>query len=207
MKTLRLVILGMVAALPLITSCQRESIDRSFVASANKASAVTSSQPVVMSRNAPAPGACNPNAYAITLESHVQLANGNWEWIWSVKNNNPGDGNNGTVQNLSHWGMQFSSCVNLNSVVNAAYSSDGLSWTNFTATYQSDPSQGCMTTPVFKFDFGTSANAKSYYRLVVSQNFTEGAVQGYYKSGVNTGCCTFTFTGISGCSGPEEVVE
>jgi hypothetical protein len=30
---------------------------------------------------------------------------GSWEWIWSIQNPNPGNGTNGTVQDLSHWGI------------------------------------------------------------------------------------------------------
>lgn len=209
MKKLNLFIPGVMIIVLIIISCQRESLERNVVASgANTAALTTQSVASSVTANKGTPSAtCNPNAYVITLESHTQLANGNWEWIWSVRNPNPGNGNGNTVQNLSHWGMELASCVNLNSVVNAAYSGDGLYWTSFTATYQSDPSQSCMTTPVFKFDFGTVGGAKSYYRLIVSRNFTEGLVQGYYKSGVTTGCCTFSFTGINGCGSPEEVVE
>src|SRR5262245_36597027 len=46
------------------------------------------------------------NNYDIALES-MNPVGSNWEWIWTVTNVNPGNGNNGTVQNLSHWGMQF----------------------------------------------------------------------------------------------------
>lgn len=101
--------------------------------------------------------------------------------------------------------MQLAGCVNLSTLVSAAYSSDGQNWTGFTPSYQPDPSQGCMTDPVLKFDFGTLGTAKSYYRLVVSQDYTIGDAIGYYKSGNNTGCCTFNFIGIGGCGGPVEI--
>jgi hypothetical protein len=55
-----------------------------------------------------------------------------------------------------------------------------------------------MTTPVLKFDFGTNGSAKSYYKLVVNMDYPAGPSPAYYKSGNNTGCCTFTFNGI-GC--------
>lgn len=147
--------------------------------------------------------ACNPAAYNVVLESKTQLANGNWQWIWSVQNLNPGNGNNGTSQNLSHWGMQFGACFNFVSVVHAAYSGDGINWNGFSPTYSVDPSQGCLTSPVLKFDFGTSGGAKSYYRLVVGQDYITSTTLGYYKSGSRTGCCTFPFTGI-GCAGGQE---
>ena len=196
-------VLGTIVSILIITSCQRNSSAETFAEKNSKTLAITEPS-TVMSRSSIPPGACNPNAYTITLESHSQV-NGNWEWVWSVQNPNPGNGKNGTVQNLSHWGMELGTCVNWSSVVGAAYSSDGSTWTGFTPSYQSDPSQGCMTTPTLKFDFGTTGSAKSYYRLVVNRDFTAGPVQGYYKSGVNTGCCTFVFSGISGCGGPVEI--
>lgn len=140
--------------------------------------------------------ACNPNAYVITLES-VSPVDGKFEWVWSVRNPNPGNGTNGTVQDLSHWGMQFGSCFNASHVVSAAYSSNGSSWHSFNPTIQVDPSQGCMTAPVLKFDFGTSGGNKSYYKLVLNGSYQSGPVPGYYKSGRKTGCCTFQFTGVA----------
>lgn len=205
MKTLFQIIFGTVVSLFFATSCQRNSLEHNFVVKEDKVAAIAE-RPAVFAKKGTVPGACNPNAYVINLESRTQV-NGNWEWVWSILNPNPGNGNNGTAQDLSHWGMQLGSCVNWTSVISAAYSSDGLNWTNFTPLYQSDPSQGCMTTPVVKFEFGTSGSARSYYRLVVNQDFTEGMVDGYYNSGKNTGCCTFNFTGISGCGGPAEFFE
>jgi len=194
---------GAMVSILIITSCQRNSSEETFVANNDK-SATVATQSAVFARNSPPQGACNPHAYTITLESHAAV-NGNWEWVWTVQNPNPGNGKNGTSQDLSHWGMQLGSCVDWSAVVNAAYSSDGITWNSFTPSYETDPSQGCMTTPVLKFDFGTSDSVKTYYRVVVNQDFTEGVVQGYYKSGANTGCCTFNFTGISGCGGPVEI--
>lgn len=182
------------------TSCQKGSqgeLTDPSVASANRV--VAAGNLSLSGRETPVPdipGACNPNAYIITLESHTQV-NGNWEWVWSVQNSNPGNGSNGTVQNLSHWGMQFGACVNIASIINAAYSADGNTWTEFTPGYSVDPSQSCATTPVFKFDYGTTGAAKSYYRLTTTENYTAGSTFGYYKSGVKTGCCTFTFMGLS----------
>ena len=204
MKKTPKLLFGTLVSILLVTSCQRNASEEIF-SGTNSGSTLIAEQPVVLAaKTSSLLEACNSNAYTITLESHVQI-DGNWEWVWSVQNPNPGNGKDGTVQNLSHWGMELGSCVSLSSVLAAAYSSDGSTWTEFTPSYQSDPSQGCMTTPVLKFDFGTSGIAKTYYRLVVNQDFTEGPVQGYYKSGVITGCCTFALTGISGCGGPVEI--
>ncbi|NOT51068.1 MAG: hypothetical protein HOP10_07300 [Chitinophagaceae bacterium] len=143
------------------------------------------------------------NTYIIALEDITPVGS-NWEWVWSVQNPNPGNGNNGTVQNLSHWGMQFGSCFAWASVVGAAYSTDGVNWTSFTPSYQVDPSQTCMTTPVLKFDYGTSGTNPTYYKLVLNQNYQTGYVPGYYKSGSRTGCCIFNFVGVGCPSGTGE---
>lgn len=205
MKNIRLIIPGMMLTVMLAISCQREALERTIAAPGGLTTLTTTTdQQAVTANRSSALEACNPNAYIIILESKT-FVNGNWEWVWSVQNPTPGNGRNGTVQNLSHWGMQFGTCVNPASLVAAAYSPNGFDWTSFTPSIQPDPSQGCMTDPVLKFDFGTVSYAKSYYRLIVNQDFEAGAVQAYYKSGSNTGCCTFYFTGIAGCGGPVEI--
>lgn len=199
MKTLRLPFILILSSLIVSSACQRNGSEDLLIPE-KAIIEKKSTEPVVdNSMTARGPAVCNPYAYIITLESKTPV-NGNWEWIWSVQNSNPGNGGGGTVQNLSHWGMQFGSCFVWASVVSAAYSGNGTTWIPFTPVYQVDPSQNCMTTPVLKFDFGTAGSAKSYYRLVVSQDYPVGWVPGYYKSGANTGCCTFNFTGI-GCPG------
>lgn len=145
-------------------------------------------------------------AYTIALETITQVGS-NYEWVWTVTNNNPGNGNNNTYQDGSHWGMQFGSCFNWSSVVGAAYSPNGTSWTSFTPSYSVDPSQDCLTTAVLKFDYGTSGSAPSYYKLIVNASYEIGSQFGYYKSGQRTGCCTFNFYGIGCPGGPGEVGE
>ncbi len=196
MKTLTRVLIGAMV-LACFIACQKDRSGNTIL-----------STPVVTSGEFPTgqkgtPGPCNPNAYTITLESRV--FNGiNWEWVWSVQNPNPGNGSNGTVQNLSHWGMQFGSCFNWSTVVSAAYSADGINWTGFIPSLAPDPSQSCLMTAVLKFDYGTTGSAKTYYQLVLSENYPPGTAAGYYKSGTNTGCCTFTFVGVGCTGGPTE---
>ena len=199
MKTLRLPFFVILSSLFFFSACQRNGSEDLLIpekAIIEKKSTETVVDNSMLARE---PGICNPYAYIITLESKT-LVGSNWEWIWSVQNSNPGSGNGGTFQDLSNWGMQFGSCFIWSTVVSAAYSGNGTTWIPFTPVYQVDPSQNCMTTPVLKFDFGTTGSAKSYYKLVVSQAYPEGWVPGYYKSGANTGCCIFNFTGI-GCPG------
>lgn len=188
MKTIRLLAFAGFVVMLTIAACQREikNLTAPAVATASKP------QPVAV---------CNSNAYTITLESKT-LVSGNWEWVWSIFNPNPGNGTNGTSQDMSHWGMQFGQCFNWQNVVGAAYSTNGTSWTSFTPVYQVDPSQSCVTTPVLKYNVGTTGTAKTYYRLVLNANYAIGSSFGYYKSGVRMPCCTFTFNGV-GC--PEQI--
>lgn len=150
----------------------------------------------------PVPSSTCTNPYVITLESKT-ISNGQWIWIWSVKNPNPGNGLNGTAQDLSHWGMQFGNCFNWADVVATAFSSDGINWTTFTPSYQVDNSQSCVLTPVLKYGMGTSGQAKSYYKLVLSQNYSvNNTAFCYIKSGSRLPCCTATFEGV-GCPQPD----
>jgi hypothetical protein len=137
--------------------------------------------------------------YTITLESVVNNGNNTYTWTWSVQNPNPGNGLNGTVQNLSHWGFILGTCVNFNDILSSAYSFNGANWTSFTAAYAVDPSQDCMTYPVLKFDAGTTGTAKTYYRITLYNDYAvDNNAIGYFKSGSRTDCGVFTFSGV-GC--------
>ena len=206
MKTIKFTFPVLLTSILLLAGCQRDSSDELAVSKINEISqsVSTEKEAIIDAGNSPtteAAGTCNPNAYLVILESNIQVGN-NWEWIWSVQNSNPGNGNNGTAQDLSHWGMELGTCVNFAHITDAAYSNDGIVWTSFTPSYQIETSQSCKTVPVLKFDYGTTGNAKTYYRLTVNTNYTPGTSLGYYKSGNRTGCCTFSFTGL-GC-GEEE---
>ena len=194
MKSNRIIAFMAIASIAIAIGCQRNAKD--IVAKENPSSAGAKGGQQV---NAP----CNPNAYVVTLESVTEV-NGNYEWVWSVRNPNPGNGNNGTVQDLSHWGMQFGTCLVWEHVIGAATSTDGTNWSAFIPSYQVDGSQNCLTTPVLKFNVGTHGGAKTYYRVTLSEDYDVApAAFGYYKSGSRTGCCTMTFAGI-GCPDEDE---
>jgi hypothetical protein len=204
MKTRNLFSIALTASL-LVMGCKKEVIATAEDAAINASPAIAVANNADFNTIAGRPSTtavCNADAYVITLEN-VNYTGSTWEWVWSVRNPNPGNGTNGTVQNLSHWGMQFGGCFNLLSIVSAAYSADSLNWTSFNPSYAVDPSQGCFTAPVFKFDFGTTGGNKSYYKLEVNQPYTVAASVGYFKSGNRTGCCTFSFPGFS-CGGQME---
>ena len=140
--------------------------------------------------------------YLITLESITEV-NGNYEWVWAVKNTKPGNGSNGTVQDLSHWDITLGSCVKFSDVVSAATSIDGVNWTSFTPAYDKDKSlkSGLNNIYVVKFDIGTSGNATTFYKLVISKNVTVDMLSSsYYKSGNKTGTGAQCFPGF-GCTG------
>jgi hypothetical protein len=139
------------------------------------------------------------NPYSIILESVTNNGDNTWTWIWSVQNQRPGSGSNGSAQDLSNWGFGFGSCVSASNLVSAGYSANGSTWTDFTPQIAVDPSQTCFTRPALKFEFETTGNQKSWYRVVVNKDLpVNNAATGYYKSGTRTGCGTFTFSGI-GC--------
>lgn len=185
MKTLRVAAISIASLFFFIISCQRE------------VQPLSESEIAARGNQPAAPESCT-NPYIVTLESKV-ADNGNWIWTWSIYNPNPGNGLNGTAQDMSHWGMQFGSCFIWDDVVSAAYSFNGTDWTSFTPAYVVDPSQSCVTTPVLKFNAGTNGSDKTYYQLVLSQNYSiDPNAFAYFKSGSRLPCCTFTFNGV-GC--------
>ena len=147
--------------------------------------------------------------YRITLESKTDNGNGTYTWIWSVENKNPGNGNGGTFQDLSHWNIQLANnccpapvnpCggikAQLSDVVSAATSTNGTSWQSFSPTLKPDPSIrkcnapiGAQSVPMLKFDVGTNGTAKTYYKLVLSDDFgVDVSAVSIYKSGSRTQC-------------------
>lgn len=128
--------------------------------------------------------------YTVTLQSNSQDPEGNYEWVWAVTNPNPGNGTNGTLQDLSHWALILPSCVGQSNIRATAYSTDGISWQPLNASIGVDPSQNCYTGPVLKFDVGTSGSSTTYYKLTVDSYYNSGFVTGVFKSGKRTGCYT-----------------
>lgn len=188
MKTINSNLVAFTFFAVIATSCQKEI----------KISQTEFSESSAKANTQPTPAICN-GRYNVILESGQPTANnGLYTWIWSIQNPNPGNGTNGTVQDLSHWGMQFGHCFNWSHVVSSAYSYNGSTWHSFTPEYKIDKSQNCITTPVFKFDAGTNGSAKTYYRLVLNTYYPSGNnAFGNFKSGSSLPCCTFNFNGIS----------
>ncbi len=143
----------------------------------------------------------NPPASAYTISYlGTELVNNNYQWTWSVVNPNPGNGNNGTLQNISHWSVPLSPIAEA-ALVSAQYSFDGVNWLNVTTEVERDPSiRMCTTVDVLKFNIGSTGSAPTYYRATFSTDFllnpyatswikTGGGLQGcnvYYFSGLGT---------------------
>lgn len=127
------------------------------------------------------------NYYNVELISN-QGSGTSYDWVWKVTNPAPGNGLNGTLQDLSHWSLVLSPCVTQNDIVSASYSTDGLTWNTLSSTIAVDPSQNCYTAPVLKFNVGFPGTTTMYYRLTVNRAFSSGMTQAVFKSGKNTGC-------------------
>jgi hypothetical protein len=106
------------------------------------------------------------------------------EWSWSVSNPNPGNGSNGTLQDISHWSMPLNAAAEA-ALISAFYSYDGVTWYSTSPTVDRDPSiKQCTSTDVLKFDIGTSGAAPTYYRACYNGDF---AINPFATSWVKTG--------------------
>ena len=159
-------------------------------------------------RPSSSPGGTCAN-YNVALSRSFE--NGQTSFVWTVTNPNPGNGTNGTLQNLSHWSF-IPGCAgdlgleqNWSDIISAQISFDGSTWTVIgpTPILTPDPSQSCSNANVFKFNYGTSGSNPSYYKLVIKGNYAEAEDNfAVFKSGANTGCCTRIVPGI-GCKQDE----
>jgi len=157
----------------------------------------------------------NPDSHAQQCPYNISLVSRTFNattnkttFVWKVVNPNPGNGNNGTVQDLSHWGFMANSCTNPadalkeSDIVSAGTgsSSNSAEHSSKKVTIERDPSQDCTgNIPVLKFDAG-SGSAPDYYSLVLGGNWGPGDLHAYYKSGSRTGCgiCIIAGAGV-GC--------
>lgn len=130
----------------------------------------------------------NAFTYEASLITAGQTSGNHYEWIWTVTNPNPGSGSDGTLQNLSHWSMAISNVVSLSQVVSVSYSLDGIAWTELPVSLAVDKSQECYLGTVLKFDYGTTGNAPTWYKLVVNTPFSQSVSTANFKSGRVTGC-------------------
>lgn len=203
MKTTSLQLLGVCVSLLALVSCQRDLKDLPLPKTADAVESQNTGRNETMSVNAV------QGTYNVELiYANYLIAPGQYKWVWKVTNTNPGNGNGGTMQDLSHWDFSPSAgtCFNIANVVSAAYSSNNSTWTSFAPSIHPDPSLSCFSGPVFKFDFGTSGSNSSYYRLILNSPAGVGTANGYFKSGKKTGCRLIEFQGIN-CTGDPTVIN
>jgi hypothetical protein len=130
------------------------------------------------------------DAYTITLCTKI-TAGTNTEWTWQITNPNPGNGQDGTLQDISHWSVPLNADAEA-ALVSAQYSFDGVTWYAVNTSVDRDPSiRACTTVDVLKYDMGTTGSAPTYYRATFSQDFV---VNPFAKSWVKTG------GGLQGCN-------
>jgi hypothetical protein len=148
----------------------------------------------------PAEEFATSGAYTNIFEGRVANGDGTWTYTWSMQNNTGS-------QNLSHWVMDLGACITIDDVVSA---SEGTSlnsmkaiqvlWAPDLSLNNLNLSSSCnITDSVFKFNLGTPNDiTKVYFSITLSKNVGTADVTAYFKSGRNTGCGSFIFTGL-GC--------
>ena len=130
--------------------------------------------------------------------SYLKKEGANWVWIWEIKNKKPGNGENGTVPDLTKWGIDLGDCIGLEDIVEASYSQDKKSWTTFTPKFEGDQFQNCSQNKYLSFNLGTTGSNVSYYKLVITKNVTHTNTEALYTSA--SGCGLFITCGF-GCEG------
>jgi len=130
-------------------------------------------------------------SYAISLESKQSFGS-NYIWEWRLYNPNPGNGQNGTLQNLRQWDIPLNPAA-VAAVVSAEYSTDGgITWISIPLIVENDPSiSNCTGENVLIFDAGTVGTQPNFYRITFSSEFQISSFATSYVK---------TFGGVKGCN-------
>jgi hypothetical protein len=138
------------------------------------------------------------DAYQIVLISKNTVGS-NVEWTWALTNPNPGNGSNGTLQDLSHWDLALNEQAEA-ALVSAEYShNEGATWTNSTIEVERDPSiRFCTGSDVLKFNTGSTGGEPTYFRATFNADMT---VNNFATSWVKTGggqqgCNLYYYSGM-----------
>lgn len=136
------------------------------------------------------------DAYTIDLMTNSVVGT-NYEWTWRLTNPNPGNGLDGTLQNVSHWSIPLSAAAEA-ALVSAQYSFDGETWYSLPTEVERDPSiRACTGVDVLKFNVGTEGSQPTYYRATFSEAFALNPYAvSYIKAGSRLGCNMFYYAGI-----------
>ncbi len=137
------------------------------------------------------------DSYSIQLTSKCLVGTCE-QWTWVLTNPNPGNGNNGTLQDVSHFDIPLTADAEA-ALVSAEYSFDGITWYSVPLSVDRDPTiRACTSVDVLKFDVGTIGTAPTYYRITFSDDFDASPwAKCYIKTGGGrTGCNMYYFTGV-----------
>jgi len=140
------------------------------------------------------------SSYAITLldRSPAAASTDMEQWTWELVNPNPGNGNNGTLQDVSHWDMALPPVAEA-ALISAEYSRDGNTWHDVGIEMDRDPSiKACTSIDVLKFPVGTNGSEPVYFRVTFTQKFNFNAyATSYIKTGGGReGCNLYYFGGV-----------
>lgn len=145
--------------------------------------------------------AASTASYSINLVSKTLDVDGNNEtWTWSLTNPNPGNGDNGTLQDVSHLSLPLTANAEA-AMVSAAYSRDGVTWHSVALSMDRDPAiKACTSADVLKFDVGTIGLDPLYYRITFNDQFeTNTWATCYIKTGGGrNGCNMYYYHGVAG---------
>ena len=61
-----------------------------------------------------------------------------YEWTWVLTNPNPGNGEDGTLQNVSHFSIALNAEAEA-ALISAEYSFDGITWVSVPIELERDP--------------------------------------------------------------------
>jgi hypothetical protein len=142
----------------------------------------------------------NVDAYSIQLLSNsMEDSRGVQEWTWVLTNPNPGSGDNGTLQDVSHISIPLRAEAEA-ALVSAEYSYDGITWISNPLSIDRDPGiKLCTSADVLKFDVGTTGSEPLYFRITFNEEFeSSGLAKCYIKTGGGrNGCNYYYFAGIA----------
>ncbi len=159
------------------------------------------------------PATSNCGDYQISMD--MEYVGNTTVFIWTVYNPKPGNGSKGTIQDLSNISFEANGCATpglglqdlWSDVLEMSYNlNNDAGWITISPTpiIQPNPSiRNCSDANVFKYDVGTYKNTPTMYKLVLLGKWNSAMNTVWFKSGVNTGCCSKEVLGV-GCRDVEE---
>ena len=133
--------------------------------------AILTATTFALSAFAPSKKTANNESYSIQMLSKVTDDAGNEQWTWLLQNPNPGSGDNGTLQDVSHLSIPITAQAEA-AMVSAAYSYDGVTWVSSPLSVDRDPAiKQCTSVDVLKFDVGTTGTEPLYFSITFIEEF------------------------------------